>query len=102
MISYIDHFNTFCEKSIETLNPICMAVYVRLFAYNNKTGWAEWFSMTTARLTFECGINEKTLSAARNTLRQKGFIDFIPGKKNQPTKYHLIPFALVNKNWTQN
>jgi len=45
-------------------------------------------------LQIETGIvSPNTIRAIRNSLRQKGFIDFIPGKRRSPTKYKIIDLS---------
>lgn len=81
----------YTDSSVE-LSVTEQALLLRLFLTNNKAGWAEWFGATNRRLLLETDIkSEKTLISARNGLRQKGFIDFVPGKKGQPTNYSLLP-----------
>ena len=86
---FIRQFNAFADLSIGDLDVNAFAVYVRLFAANNKAGRVEWFSMTNERLMAETGINEKPIIRAKNELIQKGFIEYRKGKKGSPSKYKL-------------
>jgi hypothetical protein len=91
-MDYIKQLNAFARLSIEKALPTTVqTVYLRLFLVNNSAGWAEWFSVTDFRLMFEAGIGSKnTIYAARNTLKQKGFIDFVSKGTTKPVKYKLI------------
>lgn len=86
---FIKQFNTFADLSIGNLDVNAFAVYVRLFAANNKAGRVEWFQMTNERLIAETGLNEKTIIKAKNNLIQKGFIQYRKGKKGTPSNYKL-------------
>lgn len=79
------------------------ALLFRLFLINNKAGWTGWFGATNRRLLLETGIkSEKTLISTRNSLKQKGLIDFIPGKKGQPTSYTLSTVLNTVNNTVEN
>jgi hypothetical protein len=90
MIQFMTVLKAYTDSSVE-LSVTEQVLWFRLFLINNKAGWAEWFGATNRRLLLETGIkSEKTLIAARNALKQKGFIDFVAGKKGQPTKYTVM------------
>lgn len=91
-MDYIKQLNAFSRISTELALPTtAQTVYMRLFFVNNSVGWAEWFSVTDFRLMFEAGIGSKnTIYAARNVLKQKGFIEFVSKGSTKPVKYRLI------------
>ena len=90
-MDYIRQLNAFSNLSAGILSSNEVNVYLRLFWWNNRCCWTEWFETTDSRLQIETGIvSPNTIRAIRNSLRQKGFIDFIPGKRRSPTKYKII------------
>ena len=93
-MDYIRQLNAFSNLSAGMLSSNEVNVYLRLFWWNNRCCWTEWFETTDSRLQIETGIcSRNTLRDIRNSLRQKGFIDFIPGKKRKPTQYKIIDLS---------
>ncbi|MGL5513440.1 MAG: DnaD domain-containing protein [Sporomusa sp.] len=91
-MNYAKLLNAFDDYSDRTgLPAYTQLIYYKLFALNNRVGWAEWFEATNPYVMFRADIkDEKTFIKHRNILKQHGLIDFRPGKKSQPTKYKLI------------
>ena len=99
-IPFMSHLKIYADLSVETLNKTEQVLYFRLLLIKIKIGWqVEWFGATNQRLCFEIGTTEKSLIDARNKLKQKGFIDFMPGGKKVITKYKILP---LNGNFTWN
>ena len=97
-MDYIRQLNAFSNLSAGILSSNEVNVYLRLFWWNNRCCWTEWFETTDSRLQIETGIvSPNTIRAIRNSLRQKGFIDFIPGKRRSPTKYKIIYLSQVTE-----
>ena len=97
-MDYIRQLNAFSNLSAGILSSNEVNVYLRLFWWNNRCCWTEWFETTDSRLQIETGIvSPNTIRAIRNSLRQKGFIDFIPGKRRSPTKYKIIDLSQVSE-----
>ena len=97
-MDYIRQLNAFSNLSAGILSSNEVNVYLRLFWWNNRCCWTEWFETTDSRLQIETGIvSPNTIRAIRNSLRQKGFIDFIPGKRRSPTKYKIIELSQVTE-----
>ena len=61
----------------------------------NGSDWPEGFvSIPNARILFYAPFGEDTLTSARNRLKQRGLIDYIPGKKNkQAPQYKMVYFS---------
>jgi hypothetical protein len=91
-MDYIKQLNAFMEMASGNLTPNAIAIYLRLFHINNKTGWKEWFAESDCWLGRSVGINRsETILKALNLLKQKGFIDFVRGTgTRQPTKYKIL------------
>ena len=97
-MDYIRQLNSFSNLSAGILSSNEVNVYLRLFWWNNRCCWTEWFETTDSRLQIETRIvSPNTIRAIRNSLRQKGFIDFIPGKRRSPTKYKIIDLSQVSE-----
>lgn len=89
MIPFMTVLKAYTELNGE-LSVAEQVLFFRLFLINNKAGWAEWFGADNRRLMLDTGIkSEHTIISARNSLKQKGIIDFVSGKKGQPTRYTL-------------
>ena len=91
MWDYIKQMNAFIDWRMETLSPSEVVLYLRLFQINNAKHRETWFSTNNLVLALMTGMTEKVLIRSRNSLSQKGLIEFIPGKKGEPTKYRLLP-----------
>ena len=91
MWDYIKQMNAFIDWRMETLSPSEVVLYLRLFQINNAKHREEWFSTNNLVLALMTGMTEKVLIRSRNSLCQKGLIEFVPGKKGEPTKYKLLP-----------
>lgn len=96
---YIKQWNTFMDLSLGTLTRTEVILYMRLFQCNNAIGRIEWFGANNLMIAGYAEMDEKLLIKTRNALKQKGFIDFIPGKKGQPTRYKLL--LLYEIDWSE-
>ena len=91
MLNYITQLNAFENLCTEILPPKAQLIYYKLFKWSNRFGLGEPFQISNLTLMLETGISDKkTFIANRNILKQRGFIDFEPGKKGSPTKYVLV------------
>jgi hypothetical protein len=99
-MNYIKQLNAFEDFSDRTgLPTYAQLIYYKLFAINNRAGWVEWFETTNPYLMFKASIkDEKTFERHRNTLKQCNLIDFISGKKSQPTRYKIIKLYTDEEN----
>lgn len=70
-----------------------IALWYALMAINNQSGWREVFTAETFLLTRMTGLSKSGLADARNGLKQKGLIDYIPGRGRRPGEYRIIPFV---------
>jgi len=102
-VDFIQQSKAFDEISVGNLTPNAIAIYYHLFHVNNRTGWKEWFTQSDYWIGQAVGIRRsETIFAALNLLKQKGLIDFVRGtKRNQPTKYKIMPLDMVLKNSTK-
>lgn len=71
------------------------ALLTALYMINNAEDWVLWFEADNELLQrLTGGYSRAAINTARNGLKQKGRIDFKPGKRNEEAaKYRIIPFA---------
>uniref|UniRef100_A0A7C5Z7H2 Helix-turn-helix domain-containing protein n=1 Tax=Caldicellulosiruptor owensensis TaxID=55205 RepID=A0A7C5Z7H2_9FIRM len=103
-MNYIKQLNAFYKwlKS-NKLSPTAIAVYFAILMSNNENGWNEWFGKSNQDYCKLLGIDEKTFVRARNELREKGLIDFIPGyQKGKYTMYHIVQLYTETENYLTN
>jgi len=91
-VEYIRELNAF-DDWLETnpLDAITQTLWYRLMALANKCGWPEWF--TVANITLQAklgGISKATLNKHRQTLVDKGRIEYKSQGKQKAGKYRII------------
>lgn len=69
-----------------------VALWYTLMSINNRLGWLDEFAVSNLVLQQATSLSRNGLNSARNGLKQKGLIDYRPGKSNQAGKYRLISF----------
>ena len=72
-------------------NPMpsgAVAWWFALLHTNNDARWTEWFAVASSVLSSRTGLDRKGINRARNTLKQKGLIDFKPAG-NKATRYTI-------------
>ena len=87
--NFVKQWKAFGDASVGTLTKTEQLLYMRLFFVNNSDRRSEWFHISNINLCLLVGIDEKTLQANRNSLKQKGFIDFQKGSSHKETCYKL-------------
>jgi DnaD/phage-associated family protein len=78
-------------------NPIevaAQALWLHLFALWKKSGEHEWFEVKNPTLEAKLGITYKTLDKHRNTLIEKGRIEYEGTERVKGGKYRIIPLAV--------
>ena len=75
-----------------------IALYFYLMNVANRGCWANSFQRLNARIMLDLGVSSKTLSKARNGLKQSGLIDFKTTKGSKYTTYTFgrLPDILSN------
>lgn len=95
--SYIDRMEHFIKVGCMKLSLYELRLYLYLFHLNNRAIWREWFEVSNITLSALTGLSERNMIRAKNGLKDKGFIDFIPGRRGKPSKYRLsTPDELEN------
>ena len=95
--TYIGRMEHFIEDGCMKLSLYELRLYLYLFHLNNRAIWREWFEVSNIALSALTGLSERNMIRAKNGLKNKGFIDFIPGRRGKPSKYRLAtPDELEN------
>lgn len=95
-MNYIKLINAFYDR-LET-NPLstsAIALWHALVNVNNKSGWIKEFTVAVSVLRVKTGLSEKTVTNARNELKQKGYLDFRSRKGNQSAVYLLFDLSVT-------
>lgn len=89
-MEFADEMNAFIDW-LETnpLEPSAQTLWVHLLVIANKSGYPEWFAVANPLLQAKVGISEKSLTKHRNTLVQKGLIEYKNQGKQQAGKYRM-------------
>lgn len=75
------------------LDTSCIALWQGLMAIANKAGWPDEFAAARSLIEVKTGLKKDAQNRARNTLKQKGRIDYWSRPGRQSTMYRIIPFA---------
>ena len=95
--SYIGRMEYFIQENCLNLSLYELRLYLHLFHLNNKAMWREWFEVNNITLAAYTGLSERNMIRAKNSLKEKGLIDFIPGRRGKPSRYRLsTPGELEN------
>lgn len=79
-MNYIDLLNNFWALNKEySFTPNEKAVYFALLNKCNELGWKNPFNQSNGYLAMDSGMSESAMQKARNTLQQKGLIEFSSG-----------------------
>lgn len=95
-MNYIKLLNAFYDQ-LET-NPLstsAIALWHALVHVNNKTGWRNEFTVAVSVLRIKSDLSEKSVTNARNELKQKGYINFNSRKGNQSAMYQIIDLSVT-------
>ena len=89
-LSYIELINRFWEYySIKRISDIDTTMYFYLLNECNIRRWLNPFELQTRNLEAGLQISRKTITEARNRLKQRGLIDFMEARGRRPTVYLL-------------
>lgn len=98
-MNYIELINQFWQtRRIVSFSSKESDLYFALLNECNIRNWENPFECSNRSLVATTGISEKTLIDVRNRLKQKGLIDFKPGKrKAQSPVYILLNYKKESK-----
>lgn len=89
-MNYIKLINAFYDRlETNSLSSSAIALWHALVHICNKTAWQREFSVAASVLCAKTGLSERTISNARNELKQKGYIDFRSRGGNKSPIYIL-------------
>jgi hypothetical protein len=87
-IKLLNAFYDWCESNY--LPPLQQLIWFRLTQIFNSSKWSEWVQVDNRKLMALTQIsNEKTFISNRDQLLEKGFFDYVRGKKRCPNKYRI-------------
>jgi DnaD/phage-associated family protein len=95
-MNYIREINAFYDR-LET-NPLstsAIALWHALMHINNKAAWIDTFAVAVSVLCVKTGLSERTITNARNELKQRGYIDFQSRKGNRSATYKMIRLSEI-------
>lgn len=76
-MTYLDEILGFYDYlQMNKLSTGQIALWHALMAVNNKCGWKEWFTAPNRTLELYTGLTRQSIVNCRNTLAQKGLIQF--------------------------
>jgi hypothetical protein len=76
-VNYLREINAFYDwLETNSMSASCIVLWHALMAIANKTGWAPEFAVAISTLETKTGLKKKTIERCRNTLKQKGLINW--------------------------
>lgn len=98
-MTYIDYIKNFwLQHNAYSLTVTETALYFYLLEINNLCRWANTFNRNNSKVLADLNIASlKTLSAARNRLKQVGLIDFKTKNGSANVSYTLVKFTEVRE-----
>jgi DnaD/phage-associated family protein len=95
-MNYIKEINAFYDwLETNSLSTSSIVLWHALMHINNKAGWVSEFAVAVSVLSVKTGLSERTISNARNELKQKGRIDWKSRKGNQSAIYKIVPLSAM-------
>jgi len=89
-VNYLKQINAFYDwLETNSMSASCISLWHALMAINNKAGWTKEFTVAISTLEAKTGLGRKTIVRCRNTLEQKGLIEWKARKGNQSAVYSL-------------
>ena len=67
-----------------------IALWYALMAVNNRSGWCERFAVSNLILQQATSLSRSGLDSARNGLKQRGLIEYRPGRAGKPGEYRMV------------
>lgn len=102
-MNYIKLINAFYDQ-LETipLSTSAIALWHALVHINNKAAWQSEFTVAVSVLCVKTSLSDRTVTNARNELKQKGYIDFKSRKGNRSAVYSINDLSVtVQENLTE-
>ncbi len=99
-LTYYDYINAFYDLlQVNPLSSNAQLLYHTLLMIFNRAHWEDELQRTNYNICNLCGLGEKSMTNARNELKQANLIDFKTDKRRgQATKYSLCTaFLTVQK-----
>ncbi|WAM36574.1 hypothetical protein OTK01_000348 [Caldicellulosiruptor acetigenus] len=84
-----------------SLPPLAQLLWYKFLILSQRADDNGWFAISNWELVNFAQISEKTLLEMRNKLKEAGLIDFVIGRKGEPTRYRLNSFINCHLNELQ-
>lgn len=92
-MNYLVETNKFYDYLVyNSLTTSEIALWHALMHINNHVMWKTEFTASNRILQQLTGLSIPGLAAAKNKLKQRGLIDYIPGKAGQSGKFRMMSF----------
>ena len=92
-VNYLKELRGFYDYSLYNgVSTGEVALWYTLMAINNRLGWLDEFAVNNSILQQLTALSKSGLDYARNGLKQRGLIDYVPGRGNRPGKYRMTSF----------
>ncbi|GKV70243.1 DNA damage-inducible protein DnaD [Sporosarcina sp. NCCP-2716] len=100
-MNYIKELNAFYDwLELNSVRPSTVILWHSLMHLNNKSGWAEEFTVARSVIEAKTGLKKDAYYTARNQLKQLGRIDF-KERGTKATSFRMIPFSSEKQTTTQ-
>ena len=95
-MNYISEILGFRDyRLLNKLSTGQIALWFALMDVNNMNCWTEWFTVSNRTLESLTGMSREGISKAKNSLRQKGLIDF-KSSRAKVTEYKMMSFCTMS------
>jgi hypothetical protein len=93
-MNYIELINQFWRmRRSKIITSVEADLYYYLMNVCNELNWENPFEHPNKLICATIGVTEKTMIAARNRLKQKGLIDFQPGKRKSKSPVYTLLYC---------
>lgn len=94
-MNYIKEINAFYNHIEQNpLSASAVTLWHALMHINNKSMWAESFTVAAPVLRLKSGLKDSSFKRARTELKEKGYIDYQSRERNQAPVYRMTALSL--------
>lgn len=109
-INFVSEFKEFMRYAMQNgLSARERNLWIALFylandraRYNEQTGDYDWpddfFLVANSELNLHSTLDKRGIDTVRNTLKQRGLIDFLPGERNKKNPSYRIHYLTAGEN----
>jgi len=101
-MNYLKEILAFYDmQEINRLSTGQIALWHALMCVNNKCAWNEWFTVAISTLELKTDLSRQGVYKARNTLKQKGYIDFKENGNGKASSYKINTLSYFAQDTSQ-